>query len=53
VTKFRAIAADTVAAAMIGAALEGVDGTRALHYDEMVRLGTDAGRLEAQGSRLK
>jgi uncharacterized protein YbjT (DUF2867 family) len=38
VRKFRAIAADTVAAAMIGAALEGVDGARVLHYDEMSAL---------------
>jgi uncharacterized protein YbjT (DUF2867 family) len=37
--KYRAIEADTVAAAMIGASLEdGLQGTRVLEYDELVRL---------------
>jgi uncharacterized protein YbjT (DUF2867 family) len=39
--KYRAIDADVVAAAMIGASLEeGIQGARVLEYDDLVRLGT-------------
>lgn len=42
--KYRAIDADVVGAAMIGAALEeGVQGSRVLEYDEIVRLANRAG----------
>lgn len=51
VRRFRAIPADTVAAAMIGAALEDADGPRVLHYDEMIRLGTDFVTASRRGRR--
>jgi hypothetical protein len=47
--RYRSIDADTVGAAMVGAALSGVSGVQIIEYDDMVALSRAALRLTARG----
>ena len=47
--RYRSIDADTVGAAMVGAALSGESGVRIIEYDDMVALSRAALRLTARG----